>query len=731
MLFRTGILSTLIGVWLAAMAQAQTQFTINASQNVQAISPYIYGTNDPNLISAATNVRLGGNRWTAYNWENNDSNAGSDYIFQNDSYLSASTSPGAAVLPTLTAGARTGAATLLTIPINGYVSADRLGNGDVRYPNGDTSKPKLSQATILATRFVQEFPSKPGGPASFSLTPSTTDGAVYQDEFVNWVNHQTTAGQQVFYDLDNEPDLWSSTHAEVHPAAATYQELINGSKNYATAIKAVSPNALVFGGVNYGWGGYVNLQGASDQSTDSTITTKTLLNFQAAYLKQMHAADVAAGKRLVDVLDMHWYPEAVGTNGIRITGNDNSAASVAARVQAARSLWDPTYTYNTNPALGENSWITRDSLPYQPAGTPAPFNTTAIQLLPREKWLVNQYDPGMKLSLSEYEYGGGADISGGIAEADALGVFGQQGLFAANWWSDGSSATFTNSAFNMYLNYDGKGHKFGNTSIGAATNSNSTTAVYASEDAGNPNRMVLVLINRTGAQVTSTLNIANSSNLSLVNAYQLTSASSNIAHVVYNPGSPQWQWLGTNQLSYNLPAMSVTTLVLVKAQLGDFNLDGVVTNTDIQAMISALASPIGFETANNLTASNLLTLGDFNGDGALTAKDVQGLMNYLAGGNITGNGGGSTQAVPEPSTLLLLSLGGILLLIAPITAIACDLRSSHPRSSASSAVIFRHPTFCPALRPRGGRFAWCRRIVGDSAIGCHRTARVLGQDELR
>jgi hypothetical protein len=58
-LFRTGILAAILGALLAATAQAQATFTVNASQNVQAISPYIYGTNDSNLIPAATNVRLG------------------------------------------------------------------------------------------------------------------------------------------------------------------------------------------------------------------------------------------------------------------------------------------------------------------------------------------------------------------------------------------------------------------------------------------------------------------------------------------------------------------------------------------------------------------------------------------------------------------------------------------------------------------------------------------------
>jgi hypothetical protein len=119
---------------------------------------------------------------------------------------------------------------------------------------------------------------------------------------------------------------------------------------------------------------------------------------------------------------------------------------VAARVQAARSLFDPTYI--------ESSWITQSSLPFQPSGTPAQFKTNAIQLLPREQSLIDQYNPGTKIGISEYNYGAGNHISGGVAEADVLGVFGQQGVFSANWWPDGASPdNFTNSAFNLYLNY--------------------------------------------------------------------------------------------------------------------------------------------------------------------------------------------------------------------------------------------------------------------------------------
>ena len=49
------------------------------------------------LPSHLTFDRAGGNRWTAYNWETNASNAGSDYIYNNDNYLSSSNVPAEAV----------------------------------------------------------------------------------------------------------------------------------------------------------------------------------------------------------------------------------------------------------------------------------------------------------------------------------------------------------------------------------------------------------------------------------------------------------------------------------------------------------------------------------------------------------------------------------------------------------------------------------------------------------
>jgi hypothetical protein len=145
---------------------ADVKMEIRIDRDVHTISPLIYGTNQPQnpTQNKYAVLRSGGNRMTAYNWETNASNAGSDYMFQNDGFISDSNTPGAGVQGLLTSAKAIGATAVLTIPIVDYVAGDKNGGGDVRNSGAD----------YLQTRFKQNRAVKGG---ALAATPDATDAS--------------------------------------------------------------------------------------------------------------------------------------------------------------------------------------------------------------------------------------------------------------------------------------------------------------------------------------------------------------------------------------------------------------------------------------------------------------------------------------------------------------------------------------------------------------------------
>jgi hypothetical protein len=178
--------------------------------------------------------------------------------------------------------------------------------------------------------------------------------------------------------------------------------------------------------------------------------------------------------RLVHVLDLHWYPESQGNNK-RITEGDTSPDSVDARLQAPRSLWDPGYV--------EKSWITQYSTKGQP-----------IQLIPWVMEKIGRDYPGTRLAFSEYDYGAGDHVSGGLAQADVLGIFGKYGVFLAAYWGD--MKPYNLAAFKLYRDYDGKNGAFGDTCVSAASEDITRSSCYAAIDSKNPGTLWVIVLNK-------------------------------------------------------------------------------------------------------------------------------------------------------------------------------------------------------------------------------------------
>lgn len=236
-------------------------------------------------------------------------------------------------------------------------------------------------------------------------------------------------------------------------------------------MKSVDPNARIHGPALYGFGAYLDLQSAPDWP-DVQGDYDWFVDY---YLDRMQEAEHEEGMRLLDTLDLHWYPEARG-GGQRIvfsgTGNEET---VEARLQAPRTLWDPTYQ--------EDSWIAQWFSDYLP-------------LLPRLKQSIDTYYPGTKLAISEYSYGAEDHISGGIAQADVLGIFGAYGVDAATHWQMSGPSDYVGAAFNLYRNYDGNGSAFGNISVQAETSDVENSSVYASVFDRENEELHLIVLNK-------------------------------------------------------------------------------------------------------------------------------------------------------------------------------------------------------------------------------------------
>ena len=487
---KTAILALALSA--TARSHADVTFGIDLSGPQTAISPLIYGLNDwardaTTESTGFTLERMGGNRTTSYNWENNFSNAGSDYLQHSDNLLVSGQSiedqskPGWAVRTSVDHARSGNRPSLVTLQLAGYVAAD--GNGTVS--EADTA-PSDRWKTVKITKG-----------SALSLTPDTSDNEVYLDEQVNFLiqTYGTAAeGGILAYSMDNEPTLWSHTHPRIHPDQPSVAEIIDQNAECAAMVKNLDPSALVFGPALYGWNAYANFQNASDWPSYNG-TYDWLIS---AYLDQMRQRSTTAGTRLLDALDIHYYPEAsavTGTDGsgndvyTRITDSSNThEALTQARLQAPRSLWDTTYT--------ENSWVAQ-------WGTFGP-----IQLLPRIFSSIDNYYPETGISISEYDFGGHQNYSGGLAQADVLGIYGRDGVDAACYW--GEMSGFVIPAFQLYRNYDGNGASFGDLNVSSvnpdAENYSSYVAINRSTNA-----VHVILINKTDTAQDATLDFGDDS----------------------------------------------------------------------------------------------------------------------------------------------------------------------------------------------------------------------------
>jgi hypothetical protein len=345
--------------------------------------------------------------------------------------------------------------TALTVPMLGWVAKDTKSVGfstDEFGPQQQVSdgNPKAGNGLTPAGK-----PISPGAALLTSVPAPPAFIGQWVDAIAQFEKKRGPSVQM--YILDNEPALWSDTHRDVHPAPVTYDELVEKTIAYGTAVRKGAPTALIAGPAEWGWPGYG--YSAADAKAGFALKPDRRAHGDvpliAYYLQKLAEHEKKTGVRVLDVLDLHFYPQAKGL-GVGTEGNTDRETN-ALRIRSTRALWDPRYT--------DESYIKEP-----------------VRLIPRMKEWVARNDPGLKLSIGEYNFGAERHMSGGLALAEALGRFGQQGLYSAFYWTYPAEGTPAFWAFRAFRNYDGKGGQFLNQSMPTQGPPNSSLFASRSDD---------------------------------------------------------------------------------------------------------------------------------------------------------------------------------------------------------------------------------------------------------
>jgi hypothetical protein len=565
--------------------------TVNVGAPGNPISPLIYGMNGytgPSDAAAAASISLpisrwGGNEATSYNYLYDLDAKGSDWYFENfiDNSNSINTPSGAPNTSTFNTQVENdtaiGAKTLGTVPIIGWVPADNSACSFSVAKYGaqqavDPNRTDCGNGILTNGNNVVNDPTD----TYYQVTPAVFD-ATWVSYLVNKFGNAASGGVAI-YELDNEPSWWDGVHIDVHPLPFTYDEVTNTSIATAKAVKTADPTAGVSGPVmDYWWdyfyskkdvkSGWGSGGGPCWQPWSNPVDREAHggVPFIEYYLQQFAVASSTYGSRLLDYLDLHTYFVAsYNGNGLAFSTAGDTGAQQA-RLNSTRVFWDPTYTDPNEP---QPNYIT-DANYYNPK-TQGNCNVPLLapQLIPMAKgWAAKDY-PGTKLAFTEYNWGGLESISGALAQADILGIFGAYGLDMATIWGPPDPTTQIPGlmAYKIYRNYDGNKSTFGDTALASTSANQGQLSVYGAVHTSGAasGTVTVIVINKTYGALTSTVSLSGlPSTVTTAQAYLYSNA--NLNAIVAQPAvtvTPGTGGAASTIASYSFPAQSITLFVV-------------------------------------------------------------------------------------------------------------------------------------------------------------------------
>lgn len=317
----------ILGFWAItgaiAFSQTPVRIDIDVSKGEKTVSPYIYGKNNvlpSTFLNTGTTAEItkakeagvrfvrqgGGNNSTKYNWRLKLSSHPDWYnnVYANDWDGAAKNlidkMPGVQGMWSFQLLGKAAANTKNNFNDWGYnqskwwegVNQNLAGGGQ---PNTTGSKAKVEGNPDL---YLMEW------------TADSTVGIL--DKWFGEKGFGYNKKQFRYWSMDNEPEIWSGTHDDVMKTQCTAEEFMQLYFKVAKAARAKYPDIKLLGPVPanewqwYNWSGGSKINGVH----------YPWLEF---FIKRIAEEEKATGIKLLDVLDIHFYPgESDATNSVQL-----------------------------------------------------------------------------------------------------------------------------------------------------------------------------------------------------------------------------------------------------------------------------------------------------------------------------------------------------------------------------------------------------------------------------
>lgn len=541
----------LISSFCATLVAQSVNVSIDVNAERQIISPLIYGKNNslsdaPSSPLSATDWQLlndagitffresGGNNSTKYNWRrkitshpdwyNNVYSHNWDYAAQS---LQAN-------LPA--------AYGMWSFQLIGKAASNKDNNfNDWAYNSSQwwsgTSQNLAGGGTVNTTGGADALVD--GNPDLYLMNWPADSTVAILDQWFNSSELNLNADKLIYWSMDNEPEIWSGTHDDIMPNQLAAEEFMQKYFDVAKKARVAFPEIKLVGPVPANeWQWYI----WNNELINDNGTYYTWLEF---FIKRIAEEQASTGTRLLDVLDIHFYPVESNIDQI---------------VQIHRVFFDKTYDYPGANGIKKinGGWDNSQTKEY---------------IFERcNDWLLQHLgaNHGVSLSVSEMDINSNdADVNANWY-ASMLGTFAKHGVEFFTPWSWKKGMYETVHLFSAY---------YKSISVKTTSDNEQLLSAFASTNETSDS-VTIVFVNHSQSQTVQASTLV--SNFTLqdgsYNSYTLSNLPSNETFVSKSQNAlvSSLSSASGGVLSVSIPALSVKAVILTGNPLGmnDISLKG-------------------------------------------------------------------------------------------------------------------------------------------------------------